>query len=257
MTVKRFTLAEHLKEFNVTIIDRQPASMVSPAYRGKPKELQIATGVGGVEEILLSNDKSAFICSDCTNVFDSSNSANSHRSRCAIVAEKKIKKQLAAPIATKEDVAKARKAVADKKAAKATPNSVATRQKNISKAATANALTYPQVMQKLKDFEAKYRKEFDEWCKAMENKNAEVENLKRANAFLQMTIDQLQREREDWESEIAGLKRKIDEFENPKTALDRRLVVAVEIALEDLREKFEKAYAIQLEADKRIAESLS
>jgi uncharacterized protein YhaN len=83
------TLEQYLKDNKLTIVERQPASMVPPIYRKKPKEEQVLTGVHGVEKILLSNEKSVFICIDCTNVFDTSNSTNAHRSRCQKVKDKK------------------------------------------------------------------------------------------------------------------------------------------------------------------------
>lgn len=80
-TDKRLTLTEYCNSFNVTVVERQPASAVPAAYRGKPKDQQVMTGVRGTLEVLLSNGDSVFICADDELVFETVNSAGSHRGK--------------------------------------------------------------------------------------------------------------------------------------------------------------------------------
>lgn len=76
---KRLTLTEYCQQFDLTVITRQRASAVPPIYRGKPKEEQILAGVANVEEVLLSNENTVFVCPDDEKVFETVNSALAHR----------------------------------------------------------------------------------------------------------------------------------------------------------------------------------
>jgi hypothetical protein len=79
----RITLATLLTEKNITIIDRQPASMVPPKYRSYPKDKQVKSGVAGIDEVLLSNEETVFICIDDELVFATAPSASAHRNGLA------------------------------------------------------------------------------------------------------------------------------------------------------------------------------
>ena len=239
----RITLTELLNEKNAKVVKRQQASMVSPAYRGKPKNEQIMSGVTGVEEIKLSNKETVFICVDDELVFATANGANSHR---ATAHSKKKTNNIQVEIVP---------------AKKAAPNSVATRQKNIVKATTTEAartksLTSTELLEKLRTAEDKYRKEFDEWCKAMETKNAEVANLTRANNFLQASLDQLHQQYNLLERACETLRKDVKELEKP-TQIESRFISLVESAIENLKDKYATIQMIQADATARAEEILN
>lgn len=56
-------LSEFLKD-GVTVIERQPASYVPPVYRNRPPDQQVSTGAKGVDEVLLSDGKTVYVCTD-------------------------------------------------------------------------------------------------------------------------------------------------------------------------------------------------
>lgn len=92
----RITLTEHIANLgpDITVITRQTASVVPPAYRRKPLEEQVKTGLSGVQEVLLSNDTIVFICIDDEFVFEAPESAGAHRSK-AHPSEKTVAKKAA------------------------------------------------------------------------------------------------------------------------------------------------------------------
>lgn len=77
---KRLTLTEYCHQFNLVVIERQQASAVPASYRGKPKDEQVLSGVKNIQEVLLSNEDTVYICVDDEFVFETANSAQSHRS---------------------------------------------------------------------------------------------------------------------------------------------------------------------------------
>lgn len=75
----QITLEEYCTQRGVTVIAREPASMVSPRYRNKPVDQQVKSGVRGVLEILLSDETTVYICDTDQLVFATAESTFSHR----------------------------------------------------------------------------------------------------------------------------------------------------------------------------------
>jgi predicted nuclease of predicted toxin-antitoxin system len=219
----RITLTELLKEKNAKVVKRQPASMISPKYRGLPKDEQVASGVAGVEEVRISNGRNretVFICSDDELVFATASSANSHR-------------------ATQHPKDKDLK-TSNIQVAIGKPNTVAARQKKIASATQDTALVV----------ELKQLKEL------LETKNAEVANLTRANNFLQESLDQLHQQYNLLERACETLRKDVKELEKP-TQIESRFIGLVETALENLKDKYATIQMIQADATARAEEILN
>jgi len=218
----RITLTELLFEKDTKVVKRQQASMVSPAYRGKPKNEQIMSGVTGVEEIKLSNKETVFICVDDELVFATANGANSHR---ATAHSKKKTNNIQVEIVP---------------AKKAAPNSVATRQKNIASVSQDKDLKTSNIQLE----------------ELLETKNAEVANLTRANNFLQASLDQLHQQYNLLERACETLRKDVKELEKP-TQIESRFISLVESAIENLKDKYATIQMIQADATARAEEILN
>jgi hypothetical protein len=86
---KRPTVEEYCAANNTTVVERQPASMVPPSYRGKPAEEQIRSGVKDIDEILFENGQTFFADRTCNVLFPSPQSVSNHS---RVHKEKKEKK---------------------------------------------------------------------------------------------------------------------------------------------------------------------
>jgi hypothetical protein len=75
---KRLTVDEYCKQNKTTVVERQPASMVPPAYRSKPVEEQIMSGVEGVDEVLFENGETYYTDRICDELHDSAQGVSNH-----------------------------------------------------------------------------------------------------------------------------------------------------------------------------------
>jgi hypothetical protein len=81
MTTRKQTLNELFFETGAKEVARQRAVYVPPVYKKKPKAEQVTVGLESIDEVLLDNDRTVFVCRSDGIWFESADSAVAHRSR--------------------------------------------------------------------------------------------------------------------------------------------------------------------------------